>query len=134
LTASSGPAPRCTDLYPKDSLAADAIEDRQADEFDLAREHLLLGYRFNTARAYWGDLEHWRDWCMDLPDAVDPLWPTSSDIEHYLLSMRVAGYSPNTVARRLTTLRAFFADADRGGSNAVMKVAPVPRRRSDRHD
>ena len=32
--------------------------------FEEAREEFLLDYGYNTARAYWGDLEDLYDWCQ----------------------------------------------------------------------
>lgn len=101
-----------------------------ADEFDLIRERVLEGYGYNTARAYWGDLEHWRDWCHVQVPAVAPLQPATRDIEAYLDGMAVAGYSPNTRARRLTALRVLFNAVQRSGSKhpgTVENARPIPR-------
>lgn len=107
----------------------------EADEFDLVRERLLEGYGYNTARAYWGDLEHWRDWCLEQVPAVEPVLPATANIEAYLDQMGEAGYSPSTRARRLTVLRAFFKAAHALNpeySTAVESLSPLPRRKGDR--
>jgi hypothetical protein len=62
-----------------------------ADEFDLVRERLLVAYGHNTARAYWSDLEHWRDWCVAQDPAIDPVHATNHDTVRYEAALIAAG-------------------------------------------
>lgn len=122
--------PKSTDLlYPNYLLPVAGTRQIDPDDFDLARERLLLGYGYQTARAYWRDLEDWRDWCAERADVTNPLRPSMEDVDDFLSDRLRAGYSPNTVARRLTTLRAFF-DLNCAGCNPARTVGSVPRRRS----
>lgn len=120
-------------LYPQHLMPIAGSATRDADDFDLAREALLVNYSYNTARAYWGDLEHWRDWCLGHQPATDPLAPSKADIVNYLAEMLAIGYSPNTVARRRGTLRRFSDVVSRGdykrkkpGGVGTGRVATAP--------
>lgn len=115
-------------LYPQHLLPIIREISERADRFDLLRERMLLPYHHNTARAYWGDLEHWRDWCQEQGNHVDSLHPTSGDIERYLREILDRGYSPNTAARRLTALRGFFNIVIGSGANPARVIPPIVRR------
>lgn len=118
------------ELYPQHLGTVIRELPGQADEFDLIREELLAGYGYHTARAYWGDLEHWRDWCLEQEPAVEPLRATTADVKRYLDQMGEAGYSPNTRARRLTMLRILYAAVGNGDDSCnPTTVVPVIRRR-----
>lgn len=116
--------------YPESEsmLRGDLIVRYQS--FAELREQYLLGFGYQTARAYWGDLEHFHDWCLE--HEVDVLTPTPGDIRAYLIELLAMHYSPNTVARRRTTLRAFYKVVVAEGllkANPVSKeVKPIPRR------
>lgn len=97
-------APMRSQLYPQYRLPIVRELDDQADEFDLRREQFLLGYGLNTARAYWADLEDWRDWCQRQQPKVEPLSATERDRQRYLDEMGEAGYSRNTIRRRFTAV------------------------------
>lgn len=74
--------------------------------FDL-REELLLDYGYNTARAYWADLQDWFEWAV--AREKDVLTLTERDQKQYYALLRRRGYSENTVRRRRTAYRAISA-------------------------
>lgn len=74
--------------------------------FDL-REDLLLDYGYNTARAYWGDLQDWFDWAVERDKDVLAL--TENDVKQYCALLRRRKYSESTIRRRLTSLRHLYA-------------------------
>lgn len=76
--------------------------------FDL-REELLLGYGYNTARAYWGDLQDWFEWAVERDK--DVLQLTERDQKQYVALLRRRKYSESTIRRRGTTLRLLYARA-----------------------
>lgn len=100
------------------------------ERFADLREQYLLGFGYQTARAYWGDLEHFHDWSVE--HEVNVLAPTPGDVRAYLNELLAVDYSPNTAARRRTTLRAFYTVVIAEGVlqvNPVSKeVKPIPRR------
>ena len=54
--------------YPENSMEfapeyPDDIPESWQRFLDL-REEMLLGYSYNTARAYWGDLQDWFEWAV----------------------------------------------------------------------
>jgi Phage integrase, N-terminal SAM-like domain len=99
------------ELYPQYEHEFIGELEGDADEFDLLREQVLIGYGYQTARAYWGDLEHWRDWCLSYRRPLDPILATPFQVRRYLQWLEHADYSPNTRARRLTALRKLFQQA-----------------------
>ncbi len=124
--------PAKNELYPNYRGMIIGEDIREADEFDLLREQLLEGYGYNTARAYWGDLEHWRDWCEDQDSPFHPFDSTTEQIDAYLKQMAVDGYSPNTRARRLTAIRTMCEQAVRAAlidGNPTLSVGTVKRRK-----
>ena len=82
------------------------------DLFSHARERLLERYRYNTARAYWGDLDDIFFWCerreLDIFDLNDKY------LRQYKGLMRRRKYSENTIRRREVAYRLFrkVVDAD----------------------
>lgn len=70
--------------------------------FDL-REELLLGYGYNTARAYWADLQDWFEWAVERDKDVLNL--TERDKKQYVALLRRRRYSESTVRRRSVALR-----------------------------
>jgi hypothetical protein len=94
-------------LYPNYQRGIVSQLPGDADAFDVLREQLLLGYGFQTARAYWADLEHWRDWCREQQPAVDPLNLTGEEQRRYVQALDAAGYATTTRARRQSILRRF---------------------------
>ena len=73
------------------------IPDRWQRFFDL-REDLLLGYGYNTARAYWSDLQDWFEWATARDRDVLNL--TAKDRTQYIALLRRRGYSESTIRRR----------------------------------
>ena len=70
--------------------------------FEL-REDLLLNYGYNTARAYWSDLDAWFWWAVERDKDVLNL--TEQDIKQYVALLRRRKYSESTIRRRKTALR-----------------------------
>lgn len=77
---------------------AGELEDRRR-EFNERREAFLLGYTYNTARAYWSDLEQIADWAEERDK--DVLGLTEKDLKQYVALLRRRGYSEGTVRRRV---------------------------------
>lgn len=73
--------------------------------FDL-REELLLGYGWQTARAYWADLQSWFEWAVERDKDVLAL--SENDQAQYRALMRRRKYSENTIRRRGTALRLLY--------------------------
>jgi hypothetical protein len=73
--------------------------------FDL-REDLLLKFGYNTARAYWGDLQDWFEWAVERDKDVLAL--TERDVKQYCALMRRRKYSESTIRRRRMSLRALY--------------------------
>lgn len=70
--------------------------------FDI-REEMLLGYGYNTARAYWADLQDIFEWAVARDRDVLAL--TDRDIRQYCALLRRRKYSENTLRRRQLVLR-----------------------------
>lgn len=70
--------------------------------FEL-REELLLDYGYNTARAYWADLQDWFEWAVERDKDVLAL--TVADQKQYCALLRRRKYSKNTIRRRQATMR-----------------------------
>ena len=80
--------------------------------FDL-REELLLGYGYNTARAYWADLQDIFEWAVARDKDVLAL--TDKDLKQYCALLRRRKYSESTVRRRTVAwglLKAHSASVD----------------------
>lgn len=73
--------------------------------FDL-REELLVGYGYNTARAYWGDLQDWFEWAVERDKDILNL--TEKDQKQYFALLRRRKYSENTIRRRRTAIRLLY--------------------------
>jgi site-specific recombinase XerD len=71
-------------------------------DFADAREDFLLNFGYNTARAYWADLDDWLGWCVEC--GHDPLDLRAARIDRYLDALVGQGYSPSTCRRRRTAL------------------------------
>jgi len=67
------------------------------------REELLLDYGYNTARAYWADLQAWFEWAVERDK--DVLGLTEKDVKQYCALLRRRKYSESTIRRRRTALR-----------------------------
>lgn len=75
-------------------------------EFANAREALLLDYSYNTARAYWSDLQDWFEWAVRRDRNIMAL--SDADIGEYVALLRRRKYSEHTIRRRLVTLRLLY--------------------------
>ena len=96
--------------YPENrSLFLAALPERHR-RFAVLREEYLLGYCYNTARAYWGDLEDLFDWAEG--EGLDILLLSEEDVDCYASRMREMRYSPNTIRRRRTAIRGFYHSID----------------------
>ena len=72
-------------------------------EFAVARERFLRDYCYNTARAYWSDLDDVLWWAHER--GKDPLALTEDDFKAYLRLLKRRGYAASTVRRRGTAFR-----------------------------
>lgn len=95
------------------------------------REDLLLDYGYNTARAYWADLQDIFEWAVDRDKDVLELSPT--DLRQYVALLRRRKYSESTIRRRITALRKLYSVAAMQHSEANTAAQDlVIRRASDR--
>lgn len=78
------------------------LEERDR-RFADAREAYLIDYGYNTARAYWGDLEHLYDWCEKR--GFDIFTLTDKQFRQYQALLRRRRYSESTIRRRGTAWR-----------------------------
>ncbi len=72
-------------------------------EFADRREAMLLEYGYNTARAYWADLQDWFEWAVARDKDVLAL--SEREKAQYVALLRRRKYSENTIRRRLISLR-----------------------------
>lgn len=70
------------------------------------REELLLNYSYNTARAYWNDLDEWFRWAVERDKDVLAL--TEREQKQYIALLRRRKYSENTIRRRRGTLNLLY--------------------------
>ncbi|WP_181068022.1 site-specific integrase [Rathayibacter sp. AY1A7] len=92
--------------YPDNAMTfAPAIPVRW-QEFVDRREALLLSYGYNTARAYWADLQDWFEWSV--AHQRDVLALSERDIKQYIALLRRRKYSESTIRRRCVTLRLLY--------------------------
>ena len=83
-------------------IAGDHVGDVASSFADL-REEVLLDYSYNTARAYWADLQDVYDWAV--ARGLDPLELTDKQLKQYVALLRRRRYSENTIRRRLVSYR-----------------------------
>ncbi len=93
--------------YPENQSPLRAELEERYERFAQLREDFLLDYGYNTARAYWGDLEHLNDWCMQR--GLDVLTLEEQQFKRYLTWLRRRKYSPSTVRRRRGTYGLFLS-------------------------
>lgn len=74
--------------------------------FSELREEVLLDYGYNTARAYWSDLDDVCIWAMGRDKDVLAL--SVKEIRQYVALLRRRKYSENTIRRRVTSLRKLY--------------------------
>lgn len=90
-------------MFPPDyNSPDDEIRESWQRFFDL-RESVCLNYGYNTARAYWGDLDDWFRWAIERHKDVLNL--TEKDQKQYYALLRRRKYSESTIRRRRTALR-----------------------------
>ena len=73
------------------------------DLFSALREEVLVDYCYNTARAYWGDLEDLFWWAESRGKDIHRL--SDPEFNEYRALLRRRKYSENTVRRRRTAYR-----------------------------
>lgn len=96
--------------YPTNQMPiAGELSDRRR-EFNKLREQFLLDYTYNTARAYWSDLEQIADWAEER--RKDLMTLGAEDLRDHAALLRRRHYSENTVRRRLTVWRLFLRSID----------------------
>lgn len=93
------PPPR----YPESEMPVAGELPERWRRFAELREDYLLNYGYNTARAYWGDLQHLAEWADER--GLDVLALMERDIKQYVALLRRRNYSESTIRRRLTTFR-----------------------------
>ena len=76
------------------------------ERFGELREQVLLPHGYNTARAYWGDLDHVFMWAEERDKDVLAL--TEKDIRQYVALLRRRKYSESTIRRRVTAMRKLY--------------------------
>lgn len=91
--------------YPTNRMPMAAELPVRDERFDELREEFLVDYTYNTARAYWSDLEQIYDWAIER--GKDTLTLTDKDITQYCALLRRRKYSENTVRRRQVVWRRF---------------------------
>lgn len=75
--------------------------------FASLRDEFMGGFRHNTARAYTSDLADILDWAV--ARGSDMVQLTATDIERYGIELQARRYTLNTVNRKRTALRGFYA-------------------------
>ncbi len=108
--------------YPEDQMPVAAELPEQQQRFAELREEFLLDFGYNTARAYWGDLDDLLYWANKRDK--DVLGLTQQDIRQYLALLRRRQYSSNTIRRRKTTFRAFYGHVVRTGDGSESPMEP----------
>ncbi|MBZ4488106.1 site-specific integrase [Microbacterium sp. cx-55] len=96
-----------SERYPENHMQFVPDIPNQWQEFADRREALLLDYGYNTARAYWADLQDWFEWAVARDKNVLTL--TESDRTQYVALLRRRKYSESTIRRRLVVLRLLLA-------------------------
>ncbi len=100
-----------------------------ADAF-LRHLEVERGVSPHTLRAYSSDLARYLEWADRT--SVDPLAPSTTDLRRYLAELDRAGYSRRTIARRLSTLRSWFAHMGETGQAGIDPAAVVSTPRLER--
>ncbi len=95
--------------YPESLMPIAGQSQAVREDFADHREDYLLNYGYNTARAYWNDLEEIRAWAEER--SKDALHLTIKDLKQYAALLRRRKYSETTVRRRTETYARFRAHA-----------------------
>jgi site-specific recombinase XerD len=81
---------------------------KPADQrYAALRDEFVVGFGYQTARAYAADLDHLFGWAA--ASDLDIVGLTTRDITRYVASLNSHEYSPNTLVRKRTALRGFYA-------------------------
>lgn len=94
-----------TRRWPKQGAVFQPDLEERYQRFAELREDWLLNFGYNTARAYWADLDDILRWAVER--GKDPLKLSDDDIKKYLALLNRRGYSKNTIRRRRTAWRGF---------------------------
>ena len=95
-----------TSYYPDYLLPIIRELEVRYQRFSELREEVLLSYGYNTARAYWGDLDDVFMWAAERDKDVLAL--TEKEIRQYIALLRRRKYSESTIRRRVTALRKLY--------------------------
>jgi len=95
-----------SERYPDNHMEyAPQIPEEWKTFLDL-REDLLVNYTYNTARAYWADLQDWFEWAAERDK--DILHLSAKDQTQYIALLRRRKYSENTIRRRKIVLNMLY--------------------------
>jgi len=97
------------------------------ERYATLRDEFVLRFRYHTARAYAGDLDHLRDWAAAAD--LDVVGLTAREIERYVAALAEQQFSPNTLVRKRTALRGFYALATRVAARGASPMTGWPWRR-----
>ena len=89
--------------YPDESMPFARTIPEQYERFAQIREDICLDYGYNTARAYWGDLDDLFYWAIERNK--DPLGLSDKDIRQYVALLRRRKYTENTIRRKMVVVR-----------------------------
>ena len=109
-----------------DMRSADELVDRFLLHLSVER-----GVSVHTVRAYSADLARFLEWCTRAE--ADPLSLTHRQMRSYLAELDRARYARRTIARRLSSIRSFYAYLHSEGivttdPSAVLATPKVPSR------
>ena len=93
------------------SEAPDDVTPESWQRFYDTRERILLDYSYNTARAYYADLQDIFEWAVARDKDVLAL--SERDIRQYCALLRRRKYSENTIRRRMVAWGKLGAANDR---------------------
>lgn len=91
------------EYYPENLMPIVAELEVRYQRFSELREQVLLDYGYNTARAYWSDLDSICIWALGREK--DRLHLTEGDVRQYVSLLRRRKHSENTIRRHITALR-----------------------------
>lgn len=98
--------PERSSYYPDYLLPIIRELEVRYQRFSELREQVMLPYGYNTARAYWGDLDDVFMWAEERDKDVLAL--TVQDIRQYVALLRRRKYSESTIRRRITAMRKLY--------------------------
>jgi site-specific recombinase XerD len=108
------------------ALVRSDLEPRD-QRYAALRDEFVIGFTYQTARAYAADLDHLFGWASAA--ALDVVALTSGDIERYVRDLHSQKYSANTMVRKRTALRGFYALAAGAEARAASPMSAWPWRR-----